>query len=110
MHFVYVKVPVAAREAERDRRIHAGVEAELVANRLGTVLGWGSSLSDPHRDGHRELRFHRVDIEVVDLGAATALLKRVLPALGAPVGTEIHCTPASGPRTEVYDGAAGWRF
>ncbi|ODV02032.1 MAG: hypothetical protein ABT20_15200 [Rubrivivax sp. SCN 70-15] len=108
MHFVYVKVPVVADSDARDRRLHEGIEAELVAHGLGTVLGWGGSLSDPRRDGSRALGFHRIDIEVVDLEAATALLKRVLPALGAPPGTEIHSTPASGPRTEVC-AASGWR-
>ena len=107
MHFVYVKVPVAAHEEARDRRLHEGIEAELVAHGLGAVLGWGGSLSDPRRDGSRALGFHRIDIEVVDLDAATALLRRVLPALGAPAGTEIHSTPATGPRTEVF-AASGW--
>jgi hypothetical protein len=107
MRFVYVKVPVAAHEEVRDRRLHEGIEAELVAQGLGSVLGWGASLSDPRRDGSRVPGFHRIDIEVGDLDAATALLKRVLPALGAPVGTEIHSTPATGPRTTVFDGA-GW--
>ena len=71
------------------------------------MLGWGGSLSDPRRDGSRALGFHRIDIEVGDLQAAAALLRQVLPALGAPVGTEIHSTPATGPRTEVY-AASGW--
>ncbi len=108
MHFVYVKVPVAAHEEVRDRRLHEGIEAELVAQGLGSVLGWGASLSDPRRDGSRVPGFHRIDIEVGDLDAATGLLKRVLPALGAPAGTEIHSTPASGPRTEICT-TAGWR-
>lgn len=107
MHFVYVKVPVATDSDLRDRRLHEGIEAELVAHRLGSVLGWGGSLSDPRRDGGRALGFHRIDIEIGDLDAATALLRRVLPALGAPAGTEIHSTPAAGPRTEIY-AASGW--
>lgn len=92
MNFIYVKLPVGAYLDGREHHFHDGLDSALTAEHLGSVLGWGDSLSSVHAKEPVHLAFHRIDIEVTDAVQALELLQRTLEALQAPLGTEIHYT------------------
>lgn len=107
MHFFYVKLPVGKHSALSEYAFHDGLEAALAAQQLGSVLGWGASLSEPEADMPGHVAFHRIDIEVAEPARARALLKSALVELGAPAGTELHYTADGAAWQDVY-GPAGW--
>jgi hypothetical protein len=107
MHFVYVKLPVDSASARREYAWHDGLETALTQHGLGSLIGWGASLTDRTADQPAREAFHRIDIEVADLGAALLLLRRCLVALAVPLGTQIHHGTGSAACQQVL-GAAGW--
>lgn len=90
--FVYVKLPEALGPLNRAQKYEDALAARLDQEGLGTISGGGSSLGDPRADGTRPIEFCGIDIDVVDLSRALAVLRDALPVLGAPVGTELHYT------------------
>ncbi len=107
MHFVYVKLPVEAASARREYAWHEGLESALTQHDLGSLIGWGASLAAIPPGPSARVAFHRIDIEVVELAAALALLQRSLVALAAPVGTQIHHGTGAAARQLVW-GSTGW--
>ena len=107
MNFFYVKLPVGASLEGHEHHFHDGLESALTAEHLGSVLGWGDSLSSVHASEPVHLAFHRIDIEITDITPALALLQRTLLALDAPLGTEIHYT-VNGTAWQDISGVAGW--
>lgn len=116
MDFVYLKWPVSPALPQQAHVLHMALQAALVGDGLGSLVGWGGSVDDG--DGH--LAFHRVDIEVTRLDEAVARLKNALTALGAPCQTELHYTRQGQPWQEEWAGtrwqghppapaARGWR-
>lgn len=104
--FVYVKVPVAAGQAERMSALHEGLERVLAARRLGELIGWGRSLSPtPGARGGGIASHHRLDIELVDQTHAMTVLQDALAELGSPDGTELHYTEGGRPLQRIYAGA-----
>jgi len=108
MHFFYAKLPVGSSLADREDVFHEGLEAALAQEKLGSVLGWGDSLSHMNASQPARVAFHRIDIEITDFKPALALLQRTLVALDAPVGTEIHYTVDGAALQDVL-GSTGWR-
>ena len=99
MKFFYVKLPVGPKLEGSEQIFHDEMESALTAHNLGSVLGWGDSLSHLDACERPRLAFHREDIEVTDIEPALSLLQRTLVALDAPQGTEIHYTLANRPGT-----------
>ena len=108
MFFFYVKLPVGPHLNEREHVFHDGLESALMGHKLGSVLGWGDSLS--HRDLSQPTRlaFHRIDIEISDVKPALTLIQRTLMALDAPLGTEIHYT-VDGIAMQDTSSSSGWQ-
>ena len=105
--FLYVKVPVGHEASSPGHVIEERIDQALSARAMGSVLGWGSSLGDAGDDGRRRVAFHRIDIEATDLGVALELLRRLLPELGVPAGTEIHYRRGAASLQDIYSGS-GW--
>jgi hypothetical protein len=91
-YFVFVKIPLRHHDGDPLHLREEHIDAQLQAQGLGTVLGWGDSLGERRRDGSRHAAYLRIDISLSDLGHGLALLRSLLPTLEAPQGTEIHYT------------------
>jgi hypothetical protein len=92
MPFLYVKIPVDPRSADRLHRREYALDEALKSAGVGSVLGWGDSLSDAAPVGSRAVAYTRIDVDVTDLAAARGVLRATLPTLNAGAGTEIHYT------------------
>jgi hypothetical protein len=108
MHFFYVKLPTGLKLADREHIFHDGLESSLAAQNVGSVLGWGASLSRMDANEPARLAFHRVDLEITDFKPALTLLRRTLETLDAPVETEIHYTVDGMALQDVFS-LTGWR-
>jgi len=109
LQFVFVKIPVATHAPDRSRRREEKIDLALRAKACGSVSGWGSSLGDAWAYGSSVVEFHRIDIEATDLASSRLVLQQILPALGVPVGTEIHYKLGERDLVDLY-GKAGWRL
>lgn len=107
--FVYVRIPTGTPQDDEFHRREDRIDEALKARRTGTVIGWGDSLDDPRAAGRRRVAYHRIDIEVADLAVARTQLHELLPALGAPVGTEIHYDLGGRALQDLY-ADAGWQL
>lgn len=105
--FVYAKIPLRPGWAERLPAIYEAVEQALAASSLGTLVGWGRSVSNPGGGGDEAVTHQRLDIEVGDQPRALAVLKETLAGLGAPDGTELHYTE-DGQALQIVYAAARW--
>jgi hypothetical protein len=117
--FVYVEIPGAIGPLERGEKYEDPLQEKLAAQNLGEITGGGSQLGPELPDGSRVVVSCGLDVDVVDLDPVLELLHGELPALGAPVGTQIQytrhgvklvdrLTPGGWrrgePRTEVHPG------
>jgi hypothetical protein len=102
--FVYVKVPAASLP---EHELHAALEDALMAEGLGSVVGWGASVDGAARGGRLKAAFHRIDIEVFDLPRALEVLKARLTAFGVPQRSELHYT-LQGEALQQESGPDGW--
>lgn len=105
--FIAVKIPVVEDVDDQWHQREDRIDEVLRARGLGSVLGWGDSLGDAAPGGSRPVAFTRVDLDVSDLAAAREELRRALPAMGLPRGTEIHYTVGHSRLADIY-GPAGW--
>lgn len=104
--FVYVKIPLLPGQAEGLPALHEDIERVLSTDARGSLISWGSSLSDtPDGRGIGAVSHHRLDIEVVDQAGGLALLEDALARLAAPDGTELHYTQGGQALQKVYTGA-----
>ncbi len=85
--FVYIKIPAAFGPLERGELFEDPLQEALDRERLGTVTGGGSQLSEADSDGHREVKFCGIDIDLYDPAKGLELLRRELVRLEAPPGT-----------------------
>ncbi|MDM0078250.1 hypothetical protein QTH90_27855 [Variovorax sp. J2P1-59] len=85
-----VKIPVVQDDDDRFHQREDKIDQALKSKRLGSVLGWGDSLGEASPSGLRRVAYTRVDLDVVDVGAARTELQATLVAIGVPAGTEIH--------------------
>jgi hypothetical protein len=90
--FLYIKIPVLrhAHEADPYHLREDQIDRLLQDHGAGSIAGWGDSLGELLPNGTRAVAYTRIDIDVADIAAARALLHTQLPALGVPVGTQIH--------------------
>lgn len=105
MNFLYLKIPMAQYPVEQTRDVEDRVDQLLHETGVGSVAGWGDSLGDALANGTRPVAYTRIDIDVADLAPALALLHARLASLGAPSGTEIHCTIQQRHRKDVLVGS-----
>ena len=108
MNFFYVKLPVGPKLAGREHIFHDEMESALAVQNVGSVLGWGDSLSRMDAGKPPRLAFHRVDIEIADFRPALTLLQRTLEALDTPVETEIHYTDDGAALQDVLSSTGWW--
>lgn len=95
--FVYVRMPGDVQPVERHHLFEDPIEHQLKINNLGYVSGGGTLQSAPDEDGCCTIELTGIDIEAKDLDAVRALLRDLLPGLGAPIGTQIEFTIADRP-------------
>ena len=107
MHFFYVKLPVGPKLVGREHIFHNELESSLVAQNVGSVLGWGDSLARMDASEPARVAFHRVDIEITDFKPALTLLQRKLEMLDAPLETEIHYE-VDGAALQAVFSSTGW--
>lgn len=90
--YLYIKIPVLrhAQEADPYHLREDKIDRLLQNQGAGSVAGWGDSLGDLLPNGTRAVAYTRIDVDVADISAARALLHAQLPALGVPMGTQIH--------------------
>lgn len=105
--FIYLKLPTHHLPA--DHRLEDRIDEALRDARVGTVLGWGSSLGDAPPGQMRPLAFLRIDIEADDLDGARHLLRAFLLDAGMPTGTELHFTRDHQALQDLFDGT-DWRL
>lgn len=92
---VYIKIPGNIQPIDRGVDFEDPLDEKLRSAGLGEVSGGGSQLGDPRADGTRPIEFCGIDVEAAALLPTLELLRRELPELGAPVGTELHYTDAA---------------
>lgn len=92
MHFLYVKIPTLNNALHQTHQLEDKVDQILKETGMGAVAGWGDSLGVARPDGTRPVAYTRIDVDVLNLASARALLQANLPSIGAPTGTEIHYT------------------
>ncbi len=107
--FVFVKIPVGRHGADPLHLREEQMDEALRAQGLGMVVGWGDSLGERRADGSRAVVYLRVDVHVHDLATALPVLRGLLPALGAPHGTEIHYALDGRILHDTVE-ATGWRL
>ena len=107
MLFLYIKIPALLHASDRFRHLEEEIDRMLGEKGIGSVAGWGGSLGAALADGSRPIGFTRIDVDVSDIAAATAILRTSLPTLGAPPGTEIYYTVERRNRKDVY-AESGW--
>ena len=104
--FIYVLIPGHIEPMQRGG-IEDRIEPALREASLGEISGGGSQLGDARPDGTRPIEFCGIDIDTTDRDAALELLRRLLPALHLPAGTELHYT-RDGIRLLDRHAAGGW--
>jgi len=107
--FVYVKIPESLGPIDRGSKYEDELDRLLASASLGSVSGGGSSLGASQPDGTRAIEFCGIDIDVSDLEKARELLRRALPRLGAPIGTEIQFTIGQAKLQDTF-ASDGWRL
>ena len=101
---IYILLPQDLDPFERHVRFADPIDVELRLAGLGYVSGGGSLSRADDEDGSQEAEFCGVDVEATDVPAARDLLRRLLPALECPTGTQLHYREAGEPLQDEYDG------
>jgi len=90
--FVFVRIPEALEPLERADKYEEPLEESLTSSGFGVLTGGGAMLSAPDADGHREIEWCGIDIDLFDFDAGLNLLRTELTRLGAPKGTILEYT------------------
>ncbi len=85
--FVYVKIPADLQPLQRGELFEDPLQEALEREKLGTVTGGGSQLSEADSEDHREIEFCGIDIDLYNPIKGLALVHRELIRLNAPPGT-----------------------
>jgi hypothetical protein len=101
---IYIRIPEPLQPLVRGDLFEDPLDAELKLAQLGEVSGGGSQLSDLRPDGTRSIEWCGIDVDVIDVPAALELLRRELPPLGCPPGTELQYILNSAPFLDTFDG------
>jgi hypothetical protein len=75
---------------DRGEKYEDPLDASLKQAGLGEVTGGGSQLSEPDKQGKRNIEWVGIDVDITDLSRGIPLLKSELKRLGAPTGTTIE--------------------
>jgi hypothetical protein len=100
--FVYVKIPEDIGPLDRGTKYEDPLEQLFSERCLGEITGGGSQLGEARPDGTTSIEFCGLDVQVVELEPALALLREALPKLGAPDGTELHYTVRGARLLDAY--------
>lgn len=103
--FIYIKIPDAIQPLARGDLFEDPIDAALEPKALGHVSGGGSLLGDAQPDGTRQIEFCGIDIDTTDREAALEVLRKLLPNLGTPLGTELHYTAGGKKLQDCFLGA-----
>lgn len=87
--FVYVRIPADLEPLERGERFEDPLQEVLEKNKLGTITGGGSQLSEPDDEGRRTVEFCGIDVDLYAPLEGLTLLRRELIRLSAPEGTTL---------------------
>lgn len=104
--FVYVKLPLAIMPIERGERFEDPIADELQRRSLGSVSGGGTLLSPPDENGKKTVIYCGIDVEAEDLDEVRAVLRGLLPSLGAPNQTALQFEIGDDPFEDVFNDGA----
>ena len=90
--FVFVKIPEPLEPLERADKYEGPLEESLNSSGVGVLTGGGAMLSAPDADGHREIEWSGIDIDLHNFDEGLELLRTELKRLGAPKGTILEYT------------------
>jgi hypothetical protein len=90
--FVFVKIPESLEPLERAEKYEDPLGDSLTSSGFGVLTGGGAMLSAPDANGHREIEWCGIDIDLFDFGAGLELIRTELKRLGAPKGTMLEYT------------------
>ena len=90
--FVFVKIPEPLEPLERADKYEDPLEESLTSSGAGVLTGGGAMLSAPDADGHREIEWFGIDIDLFDFDSGLELIRTDLTRLGAPKGTILEYT------------------
>lgn len=107
--FIYLWIPGNYGPQERRELFEDKIEPALAASDLGFVSGGGSAPGREKADGTSEISSCGIDIDTTDRDRALVLLRKLLPEIGVPPGTELHYTKG-GARLMDMRGNSTWRI
>ncbi len=90
--FVFVRIPESLEPLERAEKYEDPLEESLTSSGFGVLTGGGAMLSAPDADGHREIEWCGIDIDLCNFDEGLNLIRRELTRLGAPKGTILEYT------------------
>jgi hypothetical protein len=90
--FVFVRIPKSLEPLERAAKYEDPLEESLAASEVGVLTGGGAMLSAPDGEGHREIEWCGIDIDLFEIDAGLKLISTELQRLGAPKGTMLEYT------------------
>jgi hypothetical protein len=88
--FVFIRIPESLEPDERTEKYEEPLEKSLASTGVGELTGGGCMLAAPDADGHREIKYCGIDINLFDIDAGLELLRIELKRLGAPNGTMLE--------------------
>ena len=101
--FVFVKIPESLEPLERAEKYEDPLGDSLTSSGFGVLTGGGAMLSAPDANGHREIEWCGIDIELF-VGAGLELIRTELKRLGAPKGTMLEYTlDGISQQRDIYD-------
>lgn len=103
---VYVFLPEALGPIDRGEKYEDPIIDELERLGLGEVSGAGTMLGDERPDGTRPIVSCGIDVDTHDLDGARAALRKLLPSLGCPHGTQLQFEVLGKTLSDQYDGTA----
>lgn len=105
--FIYVMIPEPIGPMDRGQKYEDPLIELMESAGVGEVSGGGTQLGDLRPDGTRPIEFCGIDVDSSTPDRARELLRRELPRLGAPAGTEIRFSRA-GRKLKDRLTEAGW--
>jgi hypothetical protein len=102
---VYVMLPVSLGPIDRGELFEDPLDDELQAEQLGYVSGGGTALGEQQPDGSRPIAYCGVDVEAHDLDRTLELLRRKLPELECPPGTQLQYSRDGAELQDEFGGA-----
>jgi hypothetical protein len=102
---IYVFLPEPLGPLDRGDKYEDPIDDEIRRLGLGEVSGAGTSLGDERPDGTRPIESCGIDVDTDDVDATREALRKLLPDLGCPKGTQLHYRQADAPLQDEFDGS-----